>query len=106
MATIVNLNCKTWDEMNALERRVKEQTSPRWIAAMHGDVNTSSWEVFVVRENNHHGQISWGWFDEDKLLVSHNGGPCRWPLAPGIGEAVIKLAEELADKLNKEEGNK
>ncbi len=53
-----------------------------------------------MREDNEHGRASWGWFDQRKFLVSHNGGPCNWPLAPGLGPVMVEIAHQLADYLN------
>lgn len=75
----------------------------KWIPQVKGDPNGRSWEISVVREDNRHGRISWGWFDAGKLLVSHNGGPCDWPLAPGLGPVMVAVACELADYLNERE---
>lgn len=74
---------------------------PIWKAQVKGDPNGKSWEISVVHRENKHGQESWGWFDENKLLISHNGGPCDWPLAPGLGPMMIQLAERYAELLNK-----
>ena len=79
--------------------------SSKWIAQVFGKPDSESWEISVVREDNAHGRRSRGWFDSDKLLVSHNGGPCHWPLAPGLGDVMVGLAENLAKELNKKEGN-
>jgi hypothetical protein len=76
----------------------------KWIPQVKGDVNGESREISVVRSDNEHGQRSWGWFDETKLLISHNGGPCHWGLAPGVGDMMIKIAEDYAKKLNGEGG--
>lgn len=72
----------------------------KWIAQVKGDPYGVSWEISVVRSDNEHGQKSWGWFDDRKLLISHNGGPCQWPLAPGLGPMMIKIAELFAESLN------
>ena len=77
----------------------------KWLAQVFGDPNGTAWEISVVRENNKHGRKSWGWFDSEKLLVSHNGGPCKWPLATGLGDKMIKLAQELANQLNEGEND-
>lgn len=53
-----------------------------------------------MRLSNAHGQRSWGWFDENKLLVSHNGGPCDWPICPFVWDAHVKTANELCEGLN------
>lgn len=71
-----------------------------WIAQTFGDPNGDTWEISVVRSDNEHGQKSWGWFDKRKLLISHNGGPCPWPLAPGLGPKLVEVAEAYAKHLN------
>lgn len=73
----------------------------KWIAQTLGDPNGKCWEISVVRSDNEHGQKSYGWFGEDKFLISHNGGPCSWPLAPGLGDKMVKIAQEYAAELNK-----
>lgn len=75
----------------------------RWIVNIKGKANESSFEICVVRENNTHGIISYGWFDENKLLISHNGGPCTWPLIQLVWDKMIKLANEVAIELNASE---
>lgn len=72
----------------------------KWVVSIKGDVTGTSWEIAVVREDNAHGLASWGWFDDSKLLVSHNGGPCNWPLAPGLGHTMIEVADEYCRALN------
>ncbi len=75
-----------------------EPTEDKWIAVVYGDPNGRSWEISVRRKSKYFD--SWGWFDENKLLVSHNGGPCDWPLAPGLGDIMVRVAEDLAAKMN------
>ena len=71
-----------------------------WIAHAKGGPASSSFEIAVVRENNTHGIASYGWFDERKLLVSHNGGPCRWGVTKPVWDKLIALAEYEAARLN------
>jgi len=73
---------------------------PKWLAQVKGDPDTARWEISIVREDNEHGRASWGWFDEDKLLISHNGGPCDWPLAPNLGSKMVDIAKKYARDLN------
>ena len=73
---------------------------PYWKPQVKGDVNGKQWEISVVRSDNEHGQKSWGWFDDRKILISHNGGPCTWPLALGLGDMLVKVAELYSSKLN------
>ena len=76
-----------------------------WVSQVLGDPNGDSWEISVVRKDREHGRgrRSWGWFGDDKLLISHNGGPCHWPLAPGLGVQMVRIAKEYAARLNAEE---
>ncbi len=76
---------------------------PPWIAQVKGDPASESWEISVVREGTF-GTESWGWFKPDeKLLISHNGGPCKWPLAPGLAPLMVELAARYAAMLNSDE---
>lgn len=78
--------------------------SNKWIPQVFGDPNGDRWEIAVVRESNEHGRKSWGWFDGRKLLISHSGGSCHWPLAPGLGPIMVELANTTAKMLNEKEG--
>lgn len=71
-----------------------------WKVQVFGERCGRSWEISVVRESNKHGQRSWGWFGEDKLLVSHNGGPCNWPICGFVWDQQIAIAAELCRRLN------
>lgn len=73
---------------------------PKWKVQVKGEKCSKSWEISVVREDNDHGQRSRGWFDNTKLLVSHNGGPCSWPVVEFVWDEQIRIAQELCDKLN------
>lgn len=72
----------------------------KWIVQIKGEECGKSFEISVVREDNQLGRASWGWFNEKKLLISHNGGPCNWPLTKIVWDKMVKLAEEIAADLN------
>ena len=74
--------------------------SDPWIVNVLGDPASDSWEISLVRASNKFGRESFGWFDRNKVLVSHNGGPCHWPLAPGLAPKMIELAKQHASELN------
>lgn len=74
----------------------------KWIAHIKGEAGDKSFEICVVKKDNTHGFKSYGWFDENKLLISHNGGPCHWPLEKIVWDKLVKVAEEVAEILNKE----
>lgn len=72
----------------------------KWIVNVKGAAEKWSFEISVVRESNLHGIRSYGWFGDDKLLITHNGGPCQVKLTKKIWDRQIKLAQEIADELN------
>ena len=72
----------------------------KWKVQIFGERCSKSWEISVIREDNEHGQRSWGWFDESKLLVSHNGGPCTWPICGYVFDEQVRIANTLCKKLN------
>lgn len=75
----------------------------KWIVHTKGAAGEEGFEISVLREDNTHGQRSYGWFDKDKLLISHNGGPCDWPVIPLVWDMLVKVAEDVAKRMNEEE---
>ena len=75
----------------------------KWEVQIKGTRCTGSFEITVIREDYRHGHRSWGWINENKLLISHNGGPCQWPLTPKVWDKMVALAYEVAEELNIEE---
>lgn len=73
-----------------------------WRVQLLGDMHSDSWELSVVHKDNRHGQASWGWFNERKHLVSHNGGPCHWRIHPILVDKLMQIAKELELFLNKQ----
>lgn len=73
-----------------------------WMVHTKGSANQNSFEIAVVRDDNYHGIASYGWFDQDKLLISHNGGPCPWPVTQQVWDELMKVAERIAASLNDE----
>ena len=74
--------------------------SDKWIVNTKGGAGEEFFEISVVRESNEHGIESYGWIDKDKLLITHNGGHCRWPITQFVWDGCIQLAQQLADNLN------
>ena len=74
-----------------------------WKVQIKGERCSDGWEISVIREDNKHGQRSWGWFDDTKLLVSHNGGPCDWAICGFVWDEQVRIAEELCRRLNNKE---
>lgn len=73
----------------------------RWRVQIHGKAGDKSFEISVVNiDKINSAQRYFGWFDENKLLITHNGGPCHWPLKPFVWDKMLKLAQEVADNLN------
>lgn len=83
--------------------RSYKQLRGKWTVNVKGAAEEVPFEISIVRANNRHGVASYGWFDDDKLLIAHNGGPCRWPLIPTVWNRMLILAKEVAAELNKKE---
>lgn len=82
------------------ERNYNMEQKYRWKVNIKGEKGSSSWEIAVIREDNKHGFESYGWFDERKLLISHNGGPCHWPIIGTVWDRQVELAYEICERLN------
>jgi hypothetical protein len=76
----------------------------KWIVGVKGAAGSESFEISVVRSDNAHGISSYGWFDASKLLVTHNGGPCHWPVTQRVWDGCLRLAQEIAGELNAADG--
>ena len=77
-----------------------EKCSGRWEVNTKGGPNSSHFEISVIREDYKHGHSSYGWFDDNKLLVSHNGGPCMDAVTRRIWNGLVDLAEQTAIDMN------
>lgn len=75
----------------------------QWIVHTKGGPDREGFEIAVLRTDNLHGYNSYGWFDENKLLISHNGGRCQWPVIPLVWDKLVRVAQEVADELNRAE---
>jgi hypothetical protein len=73
----------------------------KWEVNIKGTYETHHFEISVVTENNLHGKQSYGWFDKDKLLISHNGGPYDCPVTKQVWYKLIKVAHEIVEELNR-----
>lgn len=81
-----------------------------WTVHTHGGAEEDSFEIAVVRrelidraergEWNAYAMLGYGWFGKDKLLISHNGGPCSWGVTQQVWDKLIRVAQEVADELN------
>lgn len=75
-----------------------------WEVQIKGKPCSGTWEISVIRQGNLHGHESWGWIDENKLLISHNGSPCHWPLIRPVWDRMVQTAQEVCQELNTAEG--
>lgn len=73
----------------------------RWVVQVFGEKCSKHWEISVTRIDHSMYGRSWGWFDDGKLLVSHNGGPGEWPIAEFVWERHIRTANALCYWLNR-----
>ena len=76
----------------------------KWVVEIKGAADCGTFAISVLRDNNTHGKRSYGWFNEDKLLITHNGGPGQWPLTQFVWDKAVKVAREVAVELNTPEG--
>jgi len=72
-----------------------------WLVHTKGAPDKKYWEICVIKESNRHGHESYGWFNEKKILISHNGGPCSDTVSELVWNKLVQIAQELADELNK-----
>ena len=76
-----------------------------WVVSELPPVSKSDeqWEVSLVRSNNEHGLNSFGWEDEDKIIIAD--GSSYAPYSddePKNCKHAMKRAKVMADALNKE----
>lgn len=71
----------------------------KWIVQVLGTPD-AEFEISVLREGHRSVGHSWGWFDEGKLLIAHNGCPIVFPFEKSAWSGLIKVAEDVASKLN------
>jgi len=89
------------NDRTLLEKAAKAAVmSGKWVVDVKGHAGDKSFEISVLRDDNEHGKRSYGWFDDNKILITHSGGPCHWPLTPMVWEKALILAQEVADELN------
>lgn len=75
-------------------------SNQQWKVQVKGTRCSGDWEISVVHRENKHGQRSFGWIGDHKLLVGHNGGPCRDSVCGFVWDRLIEVAEELCGRLN------
>lgn len=75
----------------------------KWLVNIRGKAGSKPFEISIVRTGNKHGQQSYGRFDENKLLISHDGGPMSVALPEFIWRKMVRLAHEVANELNDSE---
>lgn len=89
-----------YDDRLARDKAEENSNLPEWSVEVKGEAGSRDWEISVVRKGNSHGRSSWGWFDKNKILISHNGGPCHWPIPKYVFYENVRIAEEVCRKLN------
>jgi hypothetical protein len=82
---------------------MKSINTDLWHVHTKGEPNTCYWEICVIKESDRHGHKSYGWFGETKLLISDSGGPCKNIVSEMIWNKLVKVAQEVAEELNKQE---
>jgi|688.fasta_scaffold61293_13 hypothetical protein len=83
-----------------------DKRTNKWVVSIKGKVESQDFEVSVLRDDNKHGKLSYGWFGDNKLLIIQHGcGAYGIRItSPLIRKIVldksVKFAQELADELN------
>lgn len=70
----------------------------KWILNILGGPNRGH-EIALVRETNRHGLASWGWSNQNKVIVSTNNST----IPKEVFDAIVKTAQSLVNKKNKKE---
>lgn len=97
-----------------MARSKSEDTIPTapWVVIENGSPFSSSvdendeeddefgWELAIARSGSH-GTHSWGWFHENKLMVSAGTSLHAGSMTPTLWEALKKLAHEECARMNK-----
>lgn len=78
-------------------------TKAKWIVHPHS-YKTKDTEISIIREDNEHGLKSYGWHDgKTKIFIAHDS---IYGIIPDSAKKLlVKHAEELAEKMNKESAN-
>ena len=74
-----------------------------WHVHTKGEPNKVPWEISVIKESYNLGHKSYDWFNERKLLISHNGGLLSGTVSELVWNKLVKVAQEVAQELNKQE---
>lgn len=72
----------------------------KWMVHTKGGPG-KAFEIVVIRVDNAFGYKSWGWFGDDKLLISDSGMGSR--VTEVVWSYLCKAACEVADYLNNQE---
>lgn len=75
-----------------------EVANNKWVVDIKGSPG-KPFEISVLRDNNEHGKRSYGWIDENKLLISESGS-ANWSVTPLVFDKLKRVAEEVAKELN------
>lgn len=70
-----------------------------WIVDVKGEA-MGSFEISVIRTSFTHGFMSYGWFGENKRYISGSGGPCHDKVSRSVFKALLKVAQDEAERLN------
>ena len=80
---------------------------PTWQVQLHGSLDIyqnyqDSYELSVIRSDNKHGKLSWGWGGVNKIILfsSGVGGNAIFPLDQDNVLFALDVADKLCDILN------
>ena len=84
-----------------IEEKIEKEKNqnPKWIVCIKGDSGLAPFEIAVVKETYLLGRNSYGWFGENKILISHSAYVCK-EIPLHVWEKLINLARKIATELN------
>lgn len=73
-----------------------------WIVDEKGSPENGDWEISVVLSTNLHGIRSYGWDDEEKIIIWSFGGPCELTCDEFLSRQIKDVAQKYCDMKNME----
>lgn len=106
MAVHLDISPADFDEYISRHHKIEwgqKMAKAKWIVHPHS-YRTEGTEISIVRADNEHGLISYGWHDgKTKIFIACDS--IYGVIPDSAKKLLVKYAEELAEKMNKEIAN-
>lgn len=73
----------------------------KWIVSVQHSHDFINYEISCVREGNIHGQNSYGWFDNNKILIAESSENDNQDIRKMLFKEQLRLAYKIKEELNK-----